>query len=103
MAARIPGGSRHEGMGGILLSRRRYLQSVTPPDNEVTGGRPKLFAYGLGYIAMMAGVSDRAVRRAMSSGKLDPTCPFEVVAYALCKRGHPDIADAARAAMETAT
>jgi hypothetical protein len=74
------------------MSRRRYLQAVTPPDDKVTGGRPKLYAYGLGFIAMRAGVSSRAVRRAVSSGKLDPTEPFSVVAYALDKRGHCEAA-----------
>ncbi len=81
------------------MSARRYLQTVTPPDNEVTGGRPKLYAYGLGYVAELARVTRRSVRRAVEDGRLDPSDPVSMVSYALTMRGHRDTADAARAAL----
>jgi len=86
-------------MGGFPLSARRYLQAVTPPDDIVTGGRPKLWGYGIGYIARLARVSRRAVRRARAKG-LDASSPVKVVAYALTKRGQPDAARAALALLE---
>jgi hypothetical protein len=51
-----------------------------------------LWAYGVQHIAMMASRSVWTVRADIRSGKLDPTTPFAVVAYALDKRGQREAA-----------
>ncbi len=81
------------------MSHRRNVQAVTSPDDKITGGRPKLWAYGMGYLAGLARVTRRSVRRAIEDGRLVPNDPVGSVCYALVTRGHRALAESVRAAL----
>lgn len=74
-----------------MPGHRRVVQSVTPQD-EGTGGRPYLYAYGRRWLADLAGVTARTVIRAIDDG-LDVGDPVAVVVWALRRRGNDDLAD----------
>lgn len=76
---------------------RRRLAGVTAQDTD-TGGRPRLWAYGYGWIAEVAGVSREQVRQAAKSD-LDASDPVEAVCWALERRGAPAVAKMVRAVL----
>ena len=79
---------------------RRRLAGVTLDDRS-TAGRPRLWAYGMRWIARVGDVQVATVRRAVAAvggeaPRLDPGDPIEVVAWALERRGAPSLAAAVR-------
>lgn len=67
------------------------LAYITPEDAEVGGTRP-LWAHGPFHVARLSGLARRTVRLAEAQGipLWDIT---EAVAFAVAKRGRPDLAD----------
>lgn len=83
--------------GGQVKELRRRLAGVTPQDTS-TSGRPRLWAWGYGYMADLAGISREQVREAVKAG-LDASDPIEVLCWALERRGQPKLAAKVRAVL----
>jgi hypothetical protein len=81
------------------VTLRRSLAAVTPQD-EGTGGRPLLWAYGRRWLLAVSGRSKAALDRAVRAG-LDLADPVEAVAWALTQRGRQDLATAIRETLRT--
>lgn len=75
---------------------RRRLAAVTPQDAD-GAGRPRLFAWGYGWIAWAARSDRQAVRDAIRNKRLDPADPVSVFAWVLERRGARELAQAVRA------
>lgn len=67
-------------------------EHLTEEDKGLAGRRP-WWAFGPYHVAALAGVSRRTIRRAIEEG-VPLWFPVHAVAYAVAKRGRPDIADA---------
>lgn len=84
-------------MIGKKRSPTRSLAWTAPEDSKVTGGRPLLFAFGLGYLARISARARRTVREAMSGSDsghgLPLHDPVEAVAWAIARRGKPRLGD----------
>lgn len=72
---------------------RRRLAAVTAAD-VATDGAPRLFAYGYGWIAEMAGCDRKRVREALRSGHFRADDPIDVVRWIAAQRGLNDVASA---------
>jgi hypothetical protein len=72
------------------IIERRVVQLLSEADaiegKGPTAGRPRLFGYGYGHIAELAGCSVAAARDAAADGQYDPADMRDVVRWADGKR-----------------
>ena len=74
-----------------MASDPHRVAYIAPEDEAVSGTRP-LWAFGPFHVAELSGRSRRTIRAETKAG-LPLHIITEAVAYAVAKRGRPDIAD----------
>lgn len=59
---------------------------VEVSEHAARRGRPRLWAYGYADLALLFGMKEPAVRRAVADGRLDPSSLQSVLAFAAKRR-----------------